>query len=218
MKRACDSCIKRKLRCDGGHPCTRCQQAGVQECRFLKPVLKRGPKGSAAAKSNSATLNGYIALFEESLYAVWPIVDAACLSRRLDHADQDIEAYVLASALSAATASQLQLPVFGSNSKIDAAYLASQTVKGRSLYDYREEPSLDAIRTSFFLHVYHATLLKYHSSMIFLQEAIAFAKLLWVRFQEQQDGRREELDTLLTLLVSPPGHDDLSIDYPIHES
>jgi hypothetical protein len=40
--------------------------------------------------------------------------------------------------------------------------------------------------------------------MIFPQEAIAFAKLLEVRFQEQQDRRREELDTLVTLLVSIP--------------
>lgn len=72
----------------------------------------------------TATLNEYITRFGESLYTVWPILDAACLSSRLD-ADQEIEAYTLALALSAATASQLQLPVFGPNPKIDAAYMAS---------------------------------------------------------------------------------------------
>jgi hypothetical protein len=50
--------------------------------------------------------------------------------------------------------------------------------------------------------------------MIFLQEAIAFAKLLEVRFQEQHDHRREELDTLVTLLVSIPGDDVLFMNVP----
>jgi hypothetical protein len=103
--------------------------------------------------------------------------------------------------------------VFGSNRKIDATYLAAQTVKCQSLYDYREQPSLDAIRTSFFLHAYYATLLKFDSSMAFLQDAIAFSKLLEARFQEQEDCRREELDTLVTLLVSIPGHENLFMNF-----
>lgn len=162
----------------------------------------------------TSTLNEYIASFEENLYAVWPVLDAPDLTRRLELLNSDIETYVLSLALSAAVASQLQLPVFGPDPKIDAAYMASQVVKIRSRYDYREGCSLDTIRTSFFLHVYYAVLLKYHSSMLYLQEAITFARLLVVRFKEQLDVRTEQLDTLMTLLVSHSGtHSIANLSY-----
>lgn len=148
-------------------------------------------------------LEEYIAYFENGVYAVWPILYVPCLLNRLSLTEEgDLGAYVLACALSAATASQLQLPVLGSDPKINAAYLAAQALKCRTRYQYREQPSLDAIQTSFFLHIYYATLLKFRSSMMFLQEAIAFAKLLEVTPSLQQNCRPEELGDIRTLLVS----------------
>lgn len=100
----------------------------------------------------------------------------------------DNEAYILAVALSAATGAQLQLPIFGTENKIDAAYLAAEVCRCRSIYEYREKSSYDAVLTSFFLHIYYATLLKPRSSMMFLQEAITFAKLLEIEYEEESSS------------------------------
>lgn len=221
MKRACDACIARKLRCDGGHPCSRCQRTPGHNCTFLKPAAKRGPKISAIRKSRGqstkpaklqrnkshdrvpkAVLSQYIDVYALRLHSVWPVLDSMHLLSCLDGEDTNIEVYILALALSAATSTQLQLPVFGDDAEIDAAYLAAEIIRCRSTYDYRENPSYDTIVTSFFLHVYYATLLKSRSSMMFLQEAISFAKLLEIEYEERNDSRRDELQTLLTLLVS----------------
>lgn len=50
MKRACDCCIRRKVKCDGNHPCRKCNTSRPQlTCTYLTPAQKRGPKPSKAA-------------------------------------------------------------------------------------------------------------------------------------------------------------------------
>lgn len=45
IKRACDSCIARKVRCDGAWPCETCEASGRQlPCSYDRPAQKRGPK------------------------------------------------------------------------------------------------------------------------------------------------------------------------------
>jgi len=43
-RRACDPCSVRKVRCDGNHPCSRCEAASW-DCTYLKTHGKSGPKG-----------------------------------------------------------------------------------------------------------------------------------------------------------------------------
>lgn len=43
-RRACDPCSIRKVRCDGGQPCSRCEAASW-DCTYLKTHGKSGPKG-----------------------------------------------------------------------------------------------------------------------------------------------------------------------------
>jgi hypothetical protein len=51
MKRACDRCICRKVKCDGCQPCLTCTLALQQHpCTYLLPAGKRGPKSSKGAK------------------------------------------------------------------------------------------------------------------------------------------------------------------------
>ena len=51
MKRACDRCIRRKVKCDGNQPCLTCTLARRQHpCTYLLPAGKRGPKSSKGAK------------------------------------------------------------------------------------------------------------------------------------------------------------------------
>jgi uncharacterized Zn finger protein (UPF0148 family) len=43
-RRACDACSVRKVKCDGGQPCS-CCQAASWDCTYLKTHGKSGPKG-----------------------------------------------------------------------------------------------------------------------------------------------------------------------------
>ncbi|KAJ5267163.1 hypothetical protein N7478_009971 [Penicillium angulare] len=44
-KRACDSCISRKVKCNGTWPCNTCRDATKRvACTYLRPPRKRGPK------------------------------------------------------------------------------------------------------------------------------------------------------------------------------
>ena len=47
IKKACDACHRRKVRCTGGQPCRNCGQASLQ-CTYLAVPQKKGPKGSRA--------------------------------------------------------------------------------------------------------------------------------------------------------------------------
>ncbi|CRG84103.1 putative sucrose utilization protein SUC1 [Talaromyces islandicus] len=44
-KRACDTCIARKVRCDGALPCATCEASTRKvQCTYVRPAQKRGPK------------------------------------------------------------------------------------------------------------------------------------------------------------------------------
>ncbi|KFH42459.1 sucrose utilization protein-like protein [Hapsidospora chrysogenum ATCC 11550] len=47
VKRACDACHRRKVKCDGINPCRNCQQAQLS-CTYNAVPQKKGPKGSRA--------------------------------------------------------------------------------------------------------------------------------------------------------------------------
>ncbi|KAK5088272.1 hypothetical protein LTR05_002489 [Lithohypha guttulata] len=47
VKKACDACHRRKVRCSGGLPCKNCGSANLQ-CTYLAIPQKKGPKGSRA--------------------------------------------------------------------------------------------------------------------------------------------------------------------------
>ncbi|KAM6522991.1 hypothetical protein FALCPG4_012597 [Fusarium falciforme] len=50
MKRACDPCRRRKIKCDGFQPCATCHTSGFS-CSYNAPVLKRGPRRKSPALS-----------------------------------------------------------------------------------------------------------------------------------------------------------------------
>ncbi|KIW92736.1 uncharacterized protein Z519_06584 [Cladophialophora bantiana CBS 173.52] len=45
IKKACDACHRRKVRCSGGQPCRTCGQSNL-ECTYLAVPQKKGPKGN----------------------------------------------------------------------------------------------------------------------------------------------------------------------------
>lgn len=49
LRRACDCCRKRKVRCDGQDACGPCKKASIR-CAYLQPPKKKGPKGLRSAR------------------------------------------------------------------------------------------------------------------------------------------------------------------------
>lgn len=47
VKKACDACHRRKVKCSGGQPCNNCGATNLQ-CTYLAIPQKKGPKGSRA--------------------------------------------------------------------------------------------------------------------------------------------------------------------------
>lgn len=66
MKRACDSCISRKVRCDGAQPCRSCLSSNKKiNCTYLKPARKRGPKSRRISRVPATAVNARWATDDE---------------------------------------------------------------------------------------------------------------------------------------------------------
>ncbi|PYI18421.1 hypothetical protein BO86DRAFT_406356 [Aspergillus japonicus CBS 114.51] len=201
VKKACDECIARKVKCSGARPCDACRQnPNPVKCTYLKPVRRRGPKvrrwsgpnprthapipapDDAPPKDHTtvplAALAYVVQLYRQSSYSVWPVLDAAALLEKLE-STPPVDTLCLALALSAATMAQLQLsPLRMRHITVDCTIMAAECVRLRDASSCRERPDVRGILVSFFLHVYHAKINRRHTAMAFLQEAIAGARLL----------------------------------------
>ncbi|OJK02340.1 hypothetical protein ASPACDRAFT_41165 [Aspergillus aculeatus ATCC 16872] len=201
VKKACDECIARKVKCSGARPCDACRQNPKPvNCTYLKPVRRRGPKARrwstpkthAAPQSLSpddappkyhtavplVALAYVVQLYRQTSYSVWPVIDAPALLEKLKSAPP-VDTLCLALALSAATMAQLQLsPLHTTNATVDCTIMAAECMRLRDASSYRERPDVRSILVSFFLHVYHAKINRRHTAMTFIQEAIGGARLL----------------------------------------
>jgi hypothetical protein len=118
------------------------------------------------------------------MFPVWPIVKVedtvAALQR--DEKETDLETYALATAVVAATMAQLRLGGGPStNSTIVAAEMEAECQKARTSFNYKKRMSLNNIRTSFFLHIYHEDQQAGGSeSLLYLREAISMAQMMYL--------------------------------------
>jgi hypothetical protein len=121
----------------------------------------------------------YLDIYHHKLYPVWPIANKDSLTTRLCLLTPDPEAYVLASSICLATVLQLQLTA----SDLDGSLLQPELIMDeieslRRTQDYREHPSIDSLRSSFFLHVAYLHMRKQRTSTLTLREAISVAHML----------------------------------------
>jgi hypothetical protein len=121
----------------------------------------------------------YLNIYHHKLYPVWPIVNKDSLATRLCIQTPNPEAYILASSICIATILQLQLTA----SDVDGSLLQPELVMDeieslRRAHDYREHPSIDSLRSSFFLHVAYLHMKKQRTSTLTLREAISMAHML----------------------------------------
>lgn len=242
-KRACDTCISRKVKCSGSWPCDTCRSAVKQvRCTYLKPAHRRGPKSrrvisrrepaipeiqstgypqntqenahaqnaSDEAVSSSAPacspqciprtiLASVIRLYQQYSYGVWPVVNAEAILVNLEdiHPERvDSNAgntSCLIMALCAATMAQLHLDPFVDGSRtVDSTTMAQACLRMRASYDsHGANLDLRSVLVSFFLHVYHAKVNQRNSAMMFIQEAMAGARIL--RLNEEFPHEEDEL-------------------------
>lgn len=121
----------------------------------------------------------YLDIYHHKLYPVWPIVNKESLTTRLCLQRPDAEAYILASSVCIATILQLQLTA----NDLDGSLLQPEVIMDeieslRRANDYREHPSIDSLRSSFFLHVAYLHMKKQRTSTLTLREAITMAHML----------------------------------------
>lgn len=130
-------------------------------------------------KINLDHLALYLDIYHHKLYPIWPIVNKSNLMARLNAAIPDTEAYILAASVCVATILQLQLTATdptGSILQPDAIMQELHVL--RQTQNYRENPSLDSLKTSFFLHVAYLHMKKQRTSTLTLRESISLAHML----------------------------------------
>ncbi|EAW18197.1 putative C6 transcription factor [Aspergillus fischeri NRRL 181] len=154
-----------------------------------------------------------VRLYQTFSYSVWPVVDADAVLQQLENGTCDAQTLCLVLALCAATMAQLQLaPMAGDDGHmVDSGLLKLECMRLRERSDYRENLDVKGVLVSFFLHVYHAKINQRKSAMLFIQEAVASARLLGLDTNERNtfvtDGvvANEEIVFLL-LWVSERGY------------
>lgn len=121
----------------------------------------------------------YLDIYHHKLFPVWPVVHKESLATKLYTGTPDVETYVLASSVCIATILQLQLTATDADGTILQPGLVMEEIETlRRQQDYREHPSIDSLRSSFFLHVAYLHMRKQRTSTLTLREAISMAHML----------------------------------------
>ncbi|KAM0321562.1 hypothetical protein ACHAQA_010052 [Verticillium albo-atrum] len=124
-----------------------------------------------------------LCIYRLRLFPVWPIVAVEEVIASLQRDAEDYEMYALATAIGAATMAQLKLDRSrdcGINDVVTADALEAESQRTRNLLDARPQPaSLNKLRTSFFLHIYHENQQPGGTkSLLYLREAITLAQIM----------------------------------------
>ncbi|KAH1424519.1 hypothetical protein KXV70_000279 [Aspergillus fumigatus] len=147
------------------------------------PVEQAGHQGHQTERLRIPTniLAPPLYVYHMRMYQVWPIVNAESLISVLqeDTERKDLSTYTLATAVAAATLAQLKLEDSTTGDSPTADAFAAECLHARDSCGYRSKPSLDNIRTSFFLHVYYENQQSGGSeSLLYLREAITMAQMM----------------------------------------
>ncbi|KAJ5288240.1 hypothetical protein N7478_003926 [Penicillium angulare] len=141
------------------------------------PVLHTSSSGIS-----DSTYYAVFDIFRERLYDIWPIVDVEHLKLQLKKPDSNPTSHALAAALCAATLAQSRLWLaptpYPEDLSVTADDFAKECLRIRLEHHHHQEPSLQALVTSVFLHMYYANRDQITPATISLREAITFADLL----------------------------------------
>ena len=203
----CEQCLRRSLQCTylrtkrkrgpkGPHPSSSVkvkifqQYLEEENARYVEkaPVFSQAddvsegpgslfPSGRMPLKEYTR----FLTIFKERLSSIWPILDIDDLLLRLQKDCNDFESYALAAATCSAAIAQLRLPEHAPESTpISSRTFAQEAQLLRTCFDYRERLTLDALLTSFFLHIYFSNADKLRSAAHFLRESLTYAQQMFL--------------------------------------
>ncbi|OKL63842.1 hypothetical protein UA08_00439 [Talaromyces atroroseus] len=118
--------------------------------------------------------------YHERLYPVWPVVDRDEMSLRLQNPD-DADAYALCTALTAVVLAHLTFnpaEVVEAPHSVDNFWIATESERARASLRYHENPSLELLLSSFFLHIFYANNGQVCRATVLIREAITLAQFL----------------------------------------
>ncbi|KAJ5997368.1 hypothetical protein N7522_009028 [Penicillium canescens] len=136
-------------------------------------------------------------IFQVHLYDIWPIVDAEDLKTQL-RGDRKIDPsfHALAAALCAATLAQTRLQLTQDPCPeglvVTVHEFAKECLRVRLEHSYNQAPSLQALVTSIFLHMYYANQDQVTPATISLREAITYADLMHLCRDVPPDGTQSK--------------------------
>ncbi|RYP52128.1 hypothetical protein DL768_002678 [Monosporascus sp. mg162] len=144
---------------------------GDEQAEGHTPSLGAGLVGTDPVShqySDREELINFLAIFQERLYPVWPIVDVAPLISDLSKERTDPRAHILADSIRLATAAQLRRDTSAS---LDALSTRLATCD--------HQMDLTSVQTSFFLHIIHENETPGGTkSLIYLRQAITVAQMM----------------------------------------
>ncbi|KAJ5757534.1 uncharacterized protein N7511_006228, partial [Penicillium nucicola] len=161
----------------------------IEEIQQLPPSSKmtalQSPRALCSPDSRISITNycTVLDIFQAHLYDIWPIVDAEDLKAQLC-GDKKIDpsSHALAAALCAATLAQTRLWLTQDpcpeGLAVTAHEFAKECLRVRLEHSHNQAPSLEALVTSVFLHMYYANQDQVTPATISLREAITYADLM----------------------------------------
>ncbi|BAE59535.1 unnamed protein product [Aspergillus oryzae RIB40] len=131
-----------------------------------------------------ADVLGHLEAYEHRMYPVWPVVDVARLRNSLMLDVNNDELRSLAFAVCAATCAQLQCHPDNQRTQMFrvgkcslADHFAKESEYCRSMYDYRESGTFEAVLGPLFLHFYFGATNKMSTASLLLRESVTLCQL-----------------------------------------
>lgn len=158
---------------------------GVPRPAVKMAISLQSPRALCSPDSRIAIGNycAVLDMFQIHLYDIWPIIDTEDLRLYL-MGEEAIEPifHALAAALCAATLAQTRLWIiqdpYPEGVAVTAHEFAKECLRVRLEHTTNQGPSLQALVTSIFLHMYYANLDQVTPATIYLREAITYADLM----------------------------------------
>lgn len=225
VKRACDCCHRRKVKCVGEQPCRNCVAAQLK-CTYLAVPQKKGPKGSRAKvisqlrekqeqqKQSSRTSHDLIhdssllpnelvsvcvEYFFANLYPTQPILHRRQIAEAMAQMETNADAYCLLASLCGYMLIQPNLKI---PSRLAATHavptgnvLIQETLRVRRNLNYIEAPTVWSVITSFFLFGSYFCLDKHNTAWFFLREATTLAQIIGMHEESNYHSSEWVLDS-----------------------
>lgn len=158
------------------------QRGATAEPEMETPAEQSAAFCAANFRISVTTYCTVLDIFRTRLYEIWPIVDVEHIKSQLRTRNNDPTTCALAAALCAATLAQIRLWLTPDPSpddlSVSAEDFAKECLRVRLENHNHQQPSLQALVTSIFLHMYYANRDQITPATISLREAITYADLM----------------------------------------